>query len=341
MRRLSLPAGDLLLGQSLSEERWKEIFRAVFRGRMNSSDLKTLLVLLARKGEELPEIYGCVTALGRLEPPRPVRLPFLMDVCGTGGDGSRTFNVSTVSAFVIAAAGGYVAKHGNRAVSSRAGSSDLMESLGVRLEAPFERMLRALRECHLGFFHAPLYHPSFSRVQPLRRELAVRTLFNLLGPLLNPIAIHYQAMGVADKAWLLTVAQCLRRIGRRRAAVFHSLDGLDELSTREANDILYVNGKGIQKLRLNPRKLGFSRVRKNDYEGGGLKTNCQIALGILENRLRGPRQEIVLLNSGFALWLAGVVPSLEQGIEKSRWVLRTGRARDVLTGLRRLTRTKD
>lgn len=341
MKPLNFPAADLLLGQSLSESQYKGLFRAAFRGQMNPLDIKTFLVLLARKGEESPEINGCVAALRRLEPPRQVSCPLLIDVCGTGGDGSRTFNVSTVSAFVIAAAGCYVAKHGNRAVSSRAGSSDLMESLGVRIEIPVRRMLRALRECHLGFFHAPLYHPSFSRVQPIRRELGIRTLFNLVGPLLNPIRIRYQMIGVANPAWLLPVAKCLRRLGRRRAAVIRSLDGLDELSTGEANDILYISGKGIRKFRLDPRKLGLSRAKKWDYEGGGLKTNRQIALGILENRLRGPRQEIVLLNSGFALWLAGRASSVKQGVERSRWALRTGRAMDVLIHLRRLTQAKN
>lgn len=341
MKLADFPSTSLLLGGTLPHQRWDRLFTAVFQGRLNQGEMKALLLLLARKGEEALEMSGCLRALRRLEPPQRVSLPFLVDVCGTGGDGTRTFNVSTVSAFVVAGAGGYVAKHGNRAVSSRAGSSDLMESLGVRLDASLSRMLRALRECHLGYFHAPLYHPSFSQVQPVRRELGVRTLFNLLGPLVNPIEIHYQVVGVANPDWLLPLAQSLKILGRKRAAVFRSHDGLDELSTREANDILYVEGSSIRKLQLDPKRFGFAKAGKSGYEGGDLKTNREIALGILENRLRGPRQDIVLLNSGFTLWLAGIAASIEEGVERSRWALRTGRARDVLEGLRRLTRDKD
>lgn len=341
MKPVDLPYVDLLQGKSLPERKWEKLFTDVFRGRTPSSDTKSLLLFLAKRGEGAPEINGCLAALRHFELSRPVSLPFLVDVCGTGGDGTRTFNISTVSTFVIAAAGGYVAKHGNRAVSSRAGSSDLMESLGVRLDVPFPRMLRALCECHLGYFHAPLYHPSFSRLQPIRRELAVRTIFNLLGPLVNPIKVHYQMIGVANPAWLHPLAESLKRLHHKKAAVFRSLDGLDELSTRETNDILYVTGRRVQRLRLDPKRLGFSKARKSDYEGGDLKTNCQIALGVLQNRLHGPRQEIVLLNSGFALWLIGIASSVQEGVERSRWVLRTGRAMDVLVGLRRIARAKD
>lgn len=340
MKSVSLPYENLLRGQSLPQQKWEKLFTALFHGRLDPGDTKGLLLLLAEKGEEAPEMNGCLAALRRFEPPRRVSLPFLVDICGTGGDGTHTFNISTVSAFVIAAAGGYVAKHGNRAVSSRAGSSDLMESLGVRLDVPFSKMFRALHKCHLGYFHAPLYHPSFSKVQPIRRELGIRTIFNLLGPLVNPLEIDYQMIGAGNRAWLRPLAEALKTIRRKKAVVFRSLDGLDELSTRETNDILYVKGAKIWNLRLNPKRFAFSKARKNDYEGGDLKTNRRIALGILENRLRGPRQEVVLLNSGFALWLIGIASSVEEGVEKSRWVLRTGRAVDVLEGLRKIARGK-
>lgn len=327
----------LLLGQSVAPVNIEKIFLALFRGRLNPEEKKVLLLLLTKKGAEVVEVWGCVKALARLEPLRRVRLP-LIDVCGTGGDGRGTFNVSTVSSFVIAGAGGYVAKHGNRSVSSKVGSSDLMEALGIRVDFPFSRMLKVLHECHLGYFHAPLYHPSFSHVQRVRRELGIRTLFNLLGPLLNPLELRYQMIGISNPEWCEPVAKILQRLGRVKAAVVRSTDGLDELSTQETNDILLIEGAGMRRLRLDPRKFGFRGNRQADYQGGDLKTNREIALGILENRLRGPRQEIVLLNSGFALWLAGLASSIKEGIERSRWSLRTGRARDVLEALRRFTR---
>lgn len=340
MKPSRFPYADFLLGKSLPPQNWEKLFTAVFGGARNPSDIKALLLFLGKQGEGSPELTGCLAAVRRFEPARRVFLPFLVDVCGTGGDGTHTFNISTVSAFVIAAAGGYVAKHGNRAVSSRAGSSDLMESLGVRLDVPFPRMLHALRKCHFGYFHAPLYHSSFGRVQSTRRELGIRTIFNLLGPLVNPIEISYQAVGAAEESWLRPLAESLRAARRKKAAVFRSLDGLDELSTREANEILYVEGPKIRRFRLNPRRFGFSKARKSDYEGGDLKTNRRIARAILEDRLRDPHQEIVLLNSGFTLWLIGISSSIEEGIQKSRWVLRTGRAAGVLEALKRLTRAQ-
>ena len=327
---------ELLLGRPTAEAKCEKLFLAMLPGRLSLNESKTLLLLLAKKGEEPSEISGCLRAIRRLEPPRRVSLPFLIDVCGTGGDGKHTFNISTVSSFVIAAAGGYVAKHGNRSVSSRVGSSDLMEALGVRLDIPFRQMLNALHHCHLGYFHAPRYHPSFARVQGLRRELAIRTIFNLMGPLVNPVELHYQMIGVSNLQWLEPLAETLRRL-RKRSAVFRSAEGLDELSTREMSNIFYIEGKKIRSLCLDPKRLGFSKGRPHDYEGGDIKTNREIALGILENRLRGPRRDVVLLNSGFALWLAGVTPSIKEGVEKSCWAIRTGQALEVLKALRRAT----
>ncbi len=328
----------LLIGQSLSTEKAEKIFSFLFRGKLEKDQMKTLLLLLAKKGEETPEILGCLKVLRRLEPPRPTGLS-LIDVCGTGGDGRGTFNISTVTAFVIAGAGAYVAKHGNRSVSSKVGSSDLMEALGVRLDVPFTQMQRALHQCRLGYFHAPFYHPSFSHVHEIRQELGTRTLFNLLGPFLNPLKLRYQMIGISNPRWLVPAAETLRELGYEKAAVVSSTEGLDELSTQGTSDIFLIEGKGVRKLRLDPQKLGFP-VRKSTYKGGDLRTNRTIALGILENRLNGPFEDVVLLNSGFALWLAGKASSVKEGIERSRRSIRTGRARAVLETLRKLTHSR-
>jgi len=331
---------DLLLGRDASVQKWKKIFLAIFQGKLDEGQIKRLLLLLAKRGEGASEIMGCLEAVRRLEPPRRVAVPFLVDVCGTGGDGRHTFNISTVSSFVIAGAGGSVAKHGNRAVSSRAGSSDLMEALGVRLDVPFPRMRRALEECRLGYFHAPIYHPTFSRVQAVRRKLGIRTLFNLMGPLVNPLELDYQIMGVARREWLEPLANVMRSLGRRKAAVFRSEDGLDELSTRAPSDILYLEGPRLRRMRLDPSRLGFSKAKEADYAGGDIRANREIAVGILQGRLKGPRLEIVLLNSGFVLWLVGIASNLEEGVERSGWVIRSGRAMQVLEALRRITNAR-
>ena len=327
----------LLLGETFPVARWESIFLKIFRKQIPPEDIKSLLLLLSKRGEQAPEISGCVRAIRRLEPPRRFVSPFLIDVSGTGGDGQGTFNVSTVSSFVIAAAGGFVAKHGNRSVSSRVGSSDLMEALGIRWNIPAPRMLEALGRYHLGYFHAPLYHPIFANVQEVRRGLGTRTLFNSLGPLVNPLEIRYQAIGVSNSKWLEPMARALGRLPRHRAVVFRSRDGLDELSTGEVNDIVYTGRGRMKRLTLDPKKLGFRKAHLRDYRGGDLKTNLGIAVGILSNRIRGPKLDIVLLNSGFALWLAGLAGSVREGIERSRFVIRKGLALQVLDGLRRFT----
>lgn len=330
----------LLLGRSASVRHYSRIFQEVLSGRFERIEVKKLLLLLARKGGDSPEIRGCLTALRKAEHFRRVPVPHLMDVCGTGGDGLGTFNISTVCAFVIAAAGGYVAKHGNRSASSRVGSSDLMEALGVRIDVPFHSMLKALRTCHLGYFHAPQYHPSFRHVQKVRRELGIPTFFNSLGPLVNPIKLDYQMVGVSCSEWVEPAARGLKQLGRKRAAVVRSEDGLDELSTCEESDIFYIEGTRFEKFRLNPRKLGFARARIKDYEGGDLRTNCEIALGILTGRIRGGKQDIVVLNSGFALWLCGISASISDGIDKSRRMILRGEGVGVLESLRRMTNRK-
>jgi len=330
----------LLLGRAVSVRHYSRIFQGVLSGRFDRPEVKKLLLILARKGGNSPEALGCLAALRKVERLRSVPLPHLMDVCGTGGDERGTFNISTVCAFLIAAGGGYVAKHGNRSASSRVGSSDLMEALGVRIDAPFHSMVEALRKCRLGYFHAPQYHPSFRYVQKVRRELGIPTLFNLLGPLVNPIKLDYQMVGVSSSEWVEPVAEALKQLGRKRAAAVRSEDGLDELSTSEESDIFYVEGTRFKKFRVNPRRLGFARARIKDYEGGDLRTNREIAMGVLTGRIRDAKQDVVVLNSGFALWLCGVSASISDGIDRSRRMILRGEGVGVLESLRRLTNRK-
>lgn len=309
----------------------------LLEGRLGYNEAKKLLLVIAQKKAGVPEILGFVRALRRLEPPILLKLPFLVDVCGTGGDGKGTFNISTVSSFVTAGAGAYVAKHGNRAVSSRCGSSDLMEALGVRIEIPPRRMLQALEQFRLGYFHAPRYHPVFARFQPLRRSLGIRTIFNSVGPLLNPVRLNYQMIGVSSVQWLEPMARALAESGCKRAAVVRSADGMDELSSTAPNDILWVTKGRVRKRRLSPQSLGFTRSGRKHLPGGDPRANKEIALGILDGRLRGPECDAVLLNSGFALWLTGLSRSLEAGIQRARFSIQSGQALGVLKSLQKFT----
>ncbi len=337
-----IPLHRLLTAEFLSTSQWENIFISAFKGRFVPDGIKAILLSLARKGEGEQELAGCVKALRRLEPPTKVPVPFLIDVCGTGGDKKGTFNVSTVTGFVVAAAGGYMAKHGNRAVSSKTGSSDLMEALGVRIDIPFTRMLEALRKFRFGYFHAPFMHPSFSKLQGIRRELGIRTLFNMMGPLVNPVELSFQMVGVANPEWLSPMAKALAAIGRKRAACFRSRDGLDELSTQAPSDLFYIEERKIRRIYLDPRKLGFrGRKKRKDYLGGDFKTNAEIARGVLEGRIDGPCQDIVALNSGLALWLTGIASTLQEGVERSRWILRSGRGLEVLEAFRAYTRARN
>ena len=332
---------ELLLGKKISRRFWENAFTSLFRGQMSPPQMKGLLLLATKRGEDASEFCGFIQALRKFESAKKASVPFLLDVCGTGGDGMKTFNISTISGFVIAGAGGYVAKHGNRAVSSKVGSSDLMEALGVRLDISFSRMLDALHQFRFAYFHAPFYHPTFLRVQAIRRELKTRTLFNALGPLVNPIELSYQVIGVSNPQWLQPLAETLTMIKRKKSALIRSHDGMDELSTQEPNDILYVEGGKIKRDRLEPKKLGFLKAKRTDYAGGDLQTNRKVALGILRNEIRGPQQEVVLLNSGFALWLIGAAYTLQEGIERSRWAIRTGKALEVLEAFREYTNRRN
>lgn len=340
MKARSLPWAPLLSGEDLPDKKWEEIFDSLFRGAMPAAAIKSVILLLAKRENGSTQLRNCLKVLRRLEPVHPIRLSPSIDLCGSGGDEMKTFNISTISAFVIAASGGYVAKHGNRAVSSKVGSSDLVEALGIDYKIPFKRMLQALGRFNFSYFHAPLYHPSFRPIQGIRRELGVRTLFNFVGPLLNPLKIDYQMIGISDPLWLEPVAKALILLKRKRAAVFHAADGLDELSTGASNRVLLVEGGRTKFLRLNPRSLAFRPAGLKDLRGGGRSDNVRIAKEILQGKERGRRRDIVLLNSGFALWLMELAGSIEEGILKARTTLETGRAWAVVRALQQFTHRK-
>lgn len=320
-------------GKNLSTKESKSIFLDLFRDRLPPAEARSLLLLLAQKGETAEEILGCLEAIRCLEPPRKTPFKNLMDTCGTGGDGQQSFNISTLAAVVIAGAGGRVAKHGNRAISSRCGSSDLMEGLGVRLEASPKRMLEAIERCGIGYFHAPFYHLVFRKVQPLRKKLGIKTIFNLMGPLLNPVRIQAQLTGVAQPRLLSIYAEVLKKTNFKNALVCHSRDGMDELSTRSLSDgILLRHGK-LQKLKISPRSLKLRRTAFSSMKGGTVRENCRMAWKILKECERNPIRDLIVLNAGAGLWVSGQAKDLAEGIERAEISIDSRTAYQALNGL--------
>lgn len=340
MQKLLTP---LLQGKNLKSSQVKKAFTLLLTGKLSEPEAKALLLLLATKGETAEELSEVIRLVKKLEGVQKNNFAHLVDTCGTGGDHSQSFNISTVSAFVIAGAGGQVAKHGNRSISSRAGSSDLMEALGVKLDAPRTRMIQAIRKYGIGYFHAPFYHPVFAKVQPLRKKLGVRTLFNLMGPFLNPMELKAQVIGVARSEYVRLFADVFTRARLKTALVCHSQDGLDEISTSAETLMAEIRGK-TKKVRLfNPRSAGFKRAAKQAYRGGNIAENKKLALALLQGKLKGPKRDIVLLNAAAGLYAAGLAKSLNEGIKKAAESIDSGRALRALRGLVDISnkRTKD
>ena len=330
---------SLLEGKNLSEREAFEFFSRMFKQPEDLAPNKAALLLLAKKGESSSELVGGIRALRKLEPAKRLRINPLMDTCGTGGDQSHSINVSTLAAFVIAGAGVKVAKHGNRALSSKFGSSDLMEALGVRLDASFKTMAGAIQKCGMGYFHAPSHHPVFSKMQPLRRRLKTRTIFNWMGPLVNPAAVNCQLIGVAKKEMLPLYAETLRRLGFNRAAVCHSLDGMDELSTASPSQVAFINKGKVAFKRIDPRRFGFKPADRKMFQISSPRVNKSTVLKLLQGKLRGPKRDLVVFNAAMGLVVAGKCKNLKKGILLASKSLDTGRAYQVLVSLKKLSRS--
>ncbi len=299
--------------------------------------MKQLLLCLVKRGETPAEVLAAVRFIETHEKRYVTGVAPVLDVCGTGGDGLQTFNISTAAAFVIAGAGGYVAKHGNRAVSSRCGSSDLMEALGIRLDAAPAKMLKALRTAGIAYLHAPFYHPLFAKAQPLRQKLGVRTLFNVLGPFLNPYRLECQMIGTPKLKNLPFFAEILRLKKRKRAAIFHSRDGLDEISTTSPAEIAELRQGKVRRWTLRPGDLGFKKARLSDYAGGDKAANRKIILAILKGRERGPARDVVVINAAMGLYLSGIARDLNDGVRRAEQALDQKQALHALEKLIRIS----
>jgi anthranilate phosphoribosyltransferase len=327
----------LLAGKDLSERESQDVFYALFSGEVPEAKAKSLLLLLAQKGETAEEVTGCLKALRRLEPPYKASGASVMDTCGTGGDNSHSINVSTLAALVIAGAGGKVAKHGNRGLSSKCGSSDLLESFGVKLDASAKKMTASIRKNGLGYFHAPFHHPIFSRMQPLRRALKTRTLFNLLGPLCNPVRPKVQLVGVSRVKDFKLYVEVFKKLGTT-ALLCRGLDGLDEISVTGPTEIACIKKGKAQIGMIHPQELGIPKGHTKYFTGGHPVKNKHLAYKILTGKLKGPARDLVVLNAAAGLWIAGKAKNLKEGLRKAEASLDSGKAHRVLRALVKASR---
>src|SRR5437763_9695366 len=317
----------LTAGESLTAGEAAEAMRAIMRGDATAAQTAGFLMALRTKGETVEELEGLASTA--LDFAQPVRAPSdAVDTCGTGGDRAGTFNISTLGAIVCAGAGVPVAKHGNRAASSRCGSADLLEALGVRIDLGPKGVERCLEEAGIAFMFAPVFHPAAAHAATVRRELGVPTFFNFLGPLTNPARPSAQFVGVSDPRMLPLVAEVLHRRGVR-AMVFRGHDGLDELTTAGPSAVLRTGGDVVTSFELDADEVGLPRSGPNDLAGGDVAANVEIARAVLAGE-SGPRRDVVLLNAAAALQVAGRADELKRGAELAADSIDSGAAQRVL-----------
>jgi anthranilate phosphoribosyltransferase len=315
----------LLDGHDLSREQAREVMNEVMEGEATPAQIGGFLVALRLKGETADEIAGCAEAMrAHVLAVRPKR-DDLVDTAGTGGDGQRTINISTAAALLAAAAGAAVAKHGNRAVSSASGSADVLEALGFRLELPPERIERSIDELGFGFLFAPTHHPAMRHAAPVRRELAARTVFNVLGPLTNPAGARAQVVGVYAPALVRTIAEVLAQLGARRAFVVHGAGGIDELSPAGPNLVCEVADGAVHEREIDPLDLGVPRCDPSELRGGSPEENAAAIHAVFAGE-EGGRRSAVLLNAAGAIAAAGHAADLREGLERAREALDSGAA---------------
>ncbi|HST25006.1 MAG TPA: anthranilate phosphoribosyltransferase [Gaiellaceae bacterium] len=330
----------VLDGHDLSREEACEAMSSIMRGEATQAQIAGFLVALRAKGETAEEIAGCADAMREhVLPVRPQRAD-LVDTAGTGGDGARTLNISTAAALVAAAAGAGVAKHGNRAVSSASGSADVLEALGFELELPAERIARSIDELGFGFLFAPAHHPAMRHAAPVRRELATRTVFNVLGPLTNPAGARAQIVGVYSPALVRTIAEVLARLGTRRAFVVHGAGGIDELSPCGPNQVCEVVDGDIHERTIDPAELGVARCAPEELRGGSPAENAQAIRDVFAGASGGAR-EATLLNAAGAIAAAGHAEDLAEGLARARTAVDSGAAAARLDQLVAFSRTEE
>ena len=314
-----------------------EAFEIIMSGGATPAQIAGFLVALRMRGENVDEISAAVSVIRAKA--LAIKAPAgAIDIVGTGGDGSGTLNISTATAIVVAGYGVPVAKHGNRALSSKSGAADVLGQLGINLDAPLEKIEQAIAEANIGFMLAPRHHGSFKYVGPVRVELGIRTMFNILGPLCNPAGVKRYLLGVYSKEWVKPMAEVLAKLGCEKAWVVHGADGLDELSTTGENYVCEVNGKTIKELRVSPEDAGLPLATLEQLKGGEAAYNAKRLLALLQGQ-KDAYRDIVLFGAAAALLVAGKVSSLQVGVQKASEAIDSGKASQALEKLVRISQS--
>ena len=326
----------IIEGLNLTEEQMAQMITAIFSGVITDAQIGAFMGALATKGETFEELAGAAKAMRRKATRIQTASSVVVDTCGTGGDGANTFNISTTTAFVVAGCDITVAKHGNRSVSSQCGSADLLESLGVNLDVDPEIVEQGVQEIGIGFLYAPLYHSAMRFAANARKEIGLRSIFNMLGPLTNPAAANCQLLGVYAPELTEMFAQALRLLGVKRALVVHGHDGLDEMSVCAQTRISELNDDMIRTYDIEPEQFFDDIADANDLVGGDPVANAAITRSVLEGA-KGPRRDVVLLNAAGALLAAGKAETLAAGIEQAKSCIDSGAATKKLEQLIQFT----
>jgi anthranilate phosphoribosyltransferase len=322
----------LVDGRSLTQNEASDVMREIVEGLATPAQIAGLIVALRIKGETAEEIAGFASVM-REYSTRVDAGEDLFDLVGTGGDGGRTFNISSISAIVVASLGGKVAKHGNRGITSACGAADILEALGVAIDLPPEGVARSVKECGFGFMFAPLYHPATRHAVAPRREIGVRTVFNLLGPITNPARASRQLIGVAVADLARTIADVTALLGTRKSMVVHGADGLDEITITGPTQAYEVQDGAVRELTIRPEDYGLQSAPAESVRGGSVDDNLAVARAIFGGE-RGAPRDVVLLNAGAGAYLAGIADSIAEGVHKAGEALDSGAARSKLEDIR-------
>ncbi len=322
----------------LSSNEMRSVMNIIMTGECTDAQIAGFLVGLRSKGETVDEITAAAHVMRELVSRVHINHDNLIDTCGTGGDGFNTFNISTAAAFIVAAAGGYVAKHGNRSVSSKSGSADVLEAAGVKLELTPEQIAQCVEEIGIGFMFAPMHHSAMKHAIGPRKELGVRTVFNVLGPLTNPAGAKRQVIGVFSDDWLETLANVLKNLGSEQVMIVHSEDGMDEISISAPTNIAELKDGEISTYKIEPEQFSMQRADISTLAVKNVKDSLKMIHAVLDNQA-GPSRDIVLLNAGAAIYTAGIEDTLSAGIESAKRVIENGSARSKLDELVKLTQS--
>ena len=315
----------LLQGESLSLEQAESLLDVIFEGQVPEVQIAAFLTAMQMKKVEAEELAGLARSLRKHAVPVRVDVDNLVDTCGTGGGAIKTSNISTVAAIVAAGAGVYVAKHGNRGITSKCGSADVLEELGVKIDASADIVAECVKQAHIGFMFAPMFHPAMKYVQPIRKSLGFRTVFNLLGPLANPANAQRQVLGVAEEELMYIVAEALKLLGTRYAMVVHG-SGMDEISTAGVTKIVELKSGRITSKELNSQNLGIPRASVDQLRVADAKASAQVLRDILTGKEKGPRKDIVIVNAAAAIIAGGLADDFESAMKLANASVSNGRA---------------